>query len=318
MNRQILLDLHKKNLTSSDYNIIQSITKDKILFHPHRDSGITDRNTIHPCLQTLPFDLQAIPFNPQALPFDLQAIDMVVTDTDESIAHWKKQAMAVIAWSHEENPQESLMQAPWLILSLDALSDPFPEEVWHRHHGLPLRLLETERCYLRELAMDDLDPLLALDAEQEADSPGRFFRIPADSHLETNPDPAIGSDPDLVSAARDYLSHYIACQYPFYGYGIYGAYDRSDDRFLGIVGFYQTDSSTTASSDSDSPDAGPELGYAVRREHRRQGYAREWILALTDYARQQWEMTEFVARIPRGHIASIRTALSCHLKIIEI
>ncbi len=251
MQLTLLLDLHKCSITSFDYNIIEYNTKDTIL-------------------------LQVCG----------QKADLVLTDTDQSIAYWKEKNIPIIAWSHRNNAGESLMATPWLILSLDALSHSYLEETYCHFHGIPYEILKTDRCLIRELSPDDYENLISLDSQQDKESAGRFFKNPS-------------------SRNKDFLKSYCHSQYSFYGLGIYGAWHKETGKFLGIAGFSTTE------------DSHLEIGYAVRKEERRKGYAKEWIMALTEYAREYYEVDEVFARIQSHNTASIKTAKSCGLTILE-
>ncbi len=251
MQLTLLLDLHIYNITSFDYNIIKGNTKDTIL-------------------------LQVCGQDP----------DLILTDTEESILHWKKQNKPVIAWSHESNRTENLMAAPWLILSIDAISDSYLEEIYCHYHGIPYEILKTDRCILKELSVNDYDNLILLDSEQDSDSSGRFFKNPSQQTLE-------------------FLGTYCSNQYSFYGIGIYGAWHKDSGEFLGVAGF------------STGEDSATEIGYAVKKEMRRKGYAKEWIMALKEYAREFYGIDKLVARIKSNNIASMNTARSCGLTIVE-
>lgn len=314
MNITLITDIRKITLTSSDYNIIRSITKDKILFQVAGELTESGKNLMVPVEKGI-----------------------VISDTDRGIRSWIHRGYPVIAWSHEKNPGEDLTKTPWLILSLTALSGDYLEEVWHRFHKIPLEIVRTDRCYLRELSMEDLPDLLSLDAEQEPDSPGLFFK----GRLESK---------------EQYLSAYIRTQYPFYGYGLYGAYHKDTDEFLGIAGFYLPEKSSSIENnlcteknskrrwtavifrkrnslikENDFPDSylkddsypgerdfpdlclreGTylEMGYAVKKSARQKGYAKEWIRALTGHAHRSLHTDVIIARIPMDNRASLTAAI---------
>ena len=274
----LLVDLRKSRFTSIDYNIIPAVAKDKIL------------------LQTVTKMTENAVIPPQTM-----AHAVVLTDTKEGILHWKAAGLPVIALSHEGNRDEDLMESPWLVLSLEALTPEYLLEVHHRCYGIPMTVASSKRCVFRELIPEDLPYILALDQEQEENSAGRFFR-----ETDTTPE--------------DTLENYISCQYPFYGYGIYAVFQMERVEFLGLAGFYPWGSCPDHLLPDgemkeiffgrENPESRVEIGYVIKKSARRKGYAREWILALTDYARQTLGFDEVVARIPAVNRASIRTALS--------
>ena len=283
MDLTLITDIRKITLTSFDYNIIRSISKDTILLQVAGD--LTKPSN----------QLPALPEK-----------GVVLTDSDQGIRLWTQKKYPVIAYSHKKNTQEELTGTPWLILSLTALSEDYLTEVWFRFHKIPLQILRTQRCYLRELSMKDLPELISLDADQTPDSPGRFFK--------GNP----GSE-------EEYLSSYIRYQYPFFGYGLYGVYQKETGEFLGIAGFYLPDENHGKENDQNDGwlkilfgegsfdtqgDDYLEIGYAVKKSVRLKGYAKEWIRALIDHAQDTLHMNHIIARIPAKNKASVKAALS--------
>ena len=283
MDLTLITDIRKITLTSFDYNIIRSISKDTILLQVAGELTVSGN----------PF-----PAHPEK--------SIVVADTDLGISQWTQRGYPVIAYSHEKNSQEDLLGTPWLILSLQALSGDYLQEVWHRFHEIPLEILHTRRRFMRELSMKDLPDLVRLDADQAPDSPGRFFR-------------------GKPGSEEEYLSSYIRYQYPFFGYGLYGVYQKETGEFLGIAGFYLPDENHGKENDQNDGwlkilfgegsfdtqgDDYLEIGYAVKKSVRLKGYAKEWIRALIDHAQDTLHMNHIIARIPAKNKASVKAALS--------
>ena len=283
MDLTLITDIRKITLTSFDYNIIRPITKDTILLQVAGELTVSGN----------PF-----PAHPEK--------SIVIADTDQGICQWTQRGYPVIAYSHEKNSQDDLLGTPWLILSLQALSGDYLQEVWHRFHEIPLEILHTRRCFMRELSMKDLPDLIRLDADQAPDSPGRFFR-------------------GKPGSEEEYLSSYIRYQYPFFGYGLYGVYHTDTGDFLGIAGFYLPDENHGRENEpadgwlevyfgekeSYREDTGYlEIGYAVKKSVRQKGYAKEWIRALIDHAQDTLHMNHIIARIPAKNKASVKAALS--------
>ena len=117
MDLTLITDIRKITLTSFDYNIIRSISKDTILLQVAGD--LTKPSN----------QLPALPEK-----------GIVLTDSDQGIRLWTQKKYPVIAYSHKKNTQEELTGTPWLILSLTALSEDYLTEVWFRFHKIPLHL----------------------------------------------------------------------------------------------------------------------------------------------------------------------------------
>lgn len=74
---------------------------------------------------------------------DFPDFSLVLCDLDQNIELAKKYNLPAIAFSHENNKQETLMGTPWMILDADALSPFFLREVYCRHHHIPLMITTT-------------------------------------------------------------------------------------------------------------------------------------------------------------------------------
>ena len=92
---------------------------------------------------------------------------LILCDLDQNIELAKKYNLPAIAFSHENNKQETLMGTPWMILDADALSPFFLKEVYCRHHHIPLTITTTSRCTIRELTVKQLPELLLLQKENK-------------------------------------------------------------------------------------------------------------------------------------------------------
>ena len=98
---------------------------------------------------------------------DFPDFSLILCDLDKNIELAKKHNLPVIAFSHKNNRQESLMGTPWLILDTDGLSPFFLNEVYCRHYKKPLTITTTNRCIIRELTTRQLPELLQLQEENK-------------------------------------------------------------------------------------------------------------------------------------------------------
>ena len=266
---------------------------------------------------------------------DFPDFSLVLCDLDKNIELAQKHNLPVIALSHEYNQKESLMNTPWLILDTDALSPFFLQEVYCRHHHLPLTITTTNRCIIKELTMEQLPELLLLQKENKGNPSGCFFP----------------KNCSTTSQAEEFLLNYIKNQYTFYGYGIYGIFQKENNTFLGIAGFspienmpVQTKLNISNISDtkiekdkSESTAARPdlkiynasdkdynnpdeyyaEIGYSILKKFQRQGIASEVLPPLLNFGKDYLGFTEIITQIETDNIASIRLAKKNGIQIIE-
>lgn len=219
---------------------------------------------------------------------------IVLCDTDEAIRRHRMARLPVIAVSHDGNSSEELMGTPWLILSPEALTRDFLYKVYCRHYKRPMWILETERCWLRELSAEDCDALLFLQEENAQNPEGCFFPAGCD-----NPE--------------DFLINYIRHQYPFFDFGLYAVLEKGTGNFMGIAGFTGI---TEIASDDISLSA--EVSYALLQKYQRRGLAKEVLLSLLAYGRKTGGFRQFSARIRPENTSSVVLARKCSIRIYHI
>ena len=254
---------------------------------------------------------------------DFPDFSLILCDLDKNIKLAKSYNIPVIALSHENNRQESLMGTPWLILDTDALSPFFLNEVYCRHYKKPLTIITTNRCIIRELTIRQLPELLQLQEENKNNPSGCFFPQNIISRTE----------------AKEFLQNYIKNQYSFYGYGIYGIFNKENETFLGIAGFSPLENVVTSDIVNSKEknfeisknfsernfEKNPannlneyfaEIGYSILKKWQQQGIASEVLPPLIHFGKEYLGFTEIVTRIEKSNIASIRLSQKNNLKIL--
>ena len=103
------------------------------------------------------------------------------------------------------------LSASQIVLSWDALSPSYLYKVYARAHGLPVTVLRTEHCILREITLEDLDDLYTIYADPRIT---RFMEpLYADRKQE-----------------EDYTRAYIENIYGFYDFGMWIVEDHRSRR----------------------------------------------------------------------------------------
>ena len=236
------------------------------------------------------------------------AVDITIflCDTDDAVRRRRAEGVPVIAVSHAGNVTEDLMGTPWLVLSPEALTPEFLYEVYCRHYERPMWILETERCRLRELSVDDCDALLFLQKENAPHWDGCFF-------------PADCDDPEK------FLSDYIRHQYPFFGFGLYAVLEKDSGDFMGIAGFVGVTEATPDGNTSDMVTivntgaghrpASAEVSYAFLQKYQHRGFAKEVLQALLAYGKETGGFGQFPPRLRPENTASAALARTCGVTI---
>lgn len=136
-------------------------------------------------------------------------------------------------------------------------------------------ILETERCYLRELSVDDAQSFYDLNADPEV------VKYTGDKPFQN------------VFEAKSFLENYN--QYELYGYGRWAVISKSDNEFLGWCGL------------RFMPDLdGVDLGYRFFRKYWNQGYATETAKACVEYGFNNLKLTKIVGRSMEDNVGSVK------------
>jgi RimJ/RimL family protein N-acetyltransferase len=150
--------------------------------------------------------------------------------------------------------------------------------------------LETARLILRQFAPDDLDALVALDA-----------------------DPAVmrytsGGRPTPRAEMEQRLARYLAYHQQSAGFGFWAAIEKSSGAFLGWIHFRPL---------PDAPPDEVELGYRLHRAAWGQGYATEASRALIEKGFAEYGVQRVVASTMVVNVASRRVMEKSGLRYIR-
>ena len=182
--------------------------------------------------------------------------------------------------SYEPKIVEGTLEHPkvkYVLLSLEGAEEAFLEKVWRRYFGLPLFIMETERTRIRELSMEDMEILFHLyEGEGITDYIEPLF--PREEEIQ-------------------YQRDYIEKVYGFYEYGMWLVEERATGEIIGRAGL--------ESRDPEHPED-VELGYVIRRDRQRQGYATEVCAAIMEYAREQLGSASVSARVNPENLPSVK------------
>ena len=142
------------------------------------------------------------------------------------------------------------------------------------------KILETERLFLREMTMDDFDALYAVlsDAEIMQHYPYSFDEERVRSWIERNMD-----------------------RYKNDGFGLWAVCLKDTGEMIGDCGL------TLQNIDGTML---PEIGYHIRKDQQRKGYAKEAAAAVRDWAFQNTEYPALYSYCKYTNVGSFKTAES--------
>lgn len=169
--------------------------------------------------------------------------------------------------------------APVVLQSLEGIDFDWLNRIWQRKQNIPWRILDTKRCYLEELSLEDLDELYEI-----YEGPGMTAYVEALYDREKE---------------EEYERAYIKNMYGFFGYGMWLVREKETDKLIGRAGLenHEYDGEWEL-----------ELGYLIAVPYQRQGYAYEVCRAVIEYAREYLEYDFIHCRIEPDNKASVALA----------
>jgi RimJ/RimL family protein N-acetyltransferase len=140
--------------------------------------------------------------------------------------------------------------------------------------------LTTERLYLREITVEDVDRIYEIYADEEVT---KYIE-----RLYDNPD-----------KEKEFTSEYINNMYKFYEYGIWVVCLKENDKIIGRAGL--------SNREVDGVNR-LELGYVIGVPYQKKGYAFEVCCEICRYAKAVLCEDEIVCFIEKGNYPSIKLA----------
>lgn len=185
---------------------------------------------------------------------------LLIGAKDETLQAGCEAGLAVAAMKNPEFPGQSYEAADILIEGFEEVDFFFLERIYQRKHGIPWRVIETERCYLREMTLEDLDEL---------------YEIYGEEGIADYIEPLYNRQEEEA-----YTKAYIQNMYGYYGYGMWLVFDRFTDKMIGRAGL---------NNQEIEGEIILEMGYLIRNGYQNQGYATEVCKAILDYAAEALE-----------------------------
>ena len=186
------------------------------------------------------------------------------------------QGQAVVIHLHPYNHDKSFAGCKYAFEDPNSIDTEYLERIYRRYHNIPWDILETERCYLRETTVEDVEG---------------FFRIYADKRI-------VEYTEDLyptIAEEIEYTKEYIANAYHFYEFGVWTIVEKSTGRIIGRAGLSVRDGFEE-----------PELGYVVDTTYQGRGIAFEVCAAILEYAKEYLGAEKINALVHRENAPSLR------------
>lgn len=201
---------------------------------------------------------------------------LFITDQESVLKELKSEGNYVAVLLHEENRTQDLSSASYAITDIEEFDLESFRMIYMRLAGVPLMILETKRCSVREVTVEDVDAL---------------YEIYKESSITEYMDNLM-EDPEEEKA---YTRNYIDRVYGFYGYGIWAIVSKESGKVIGRAGIEWREGFDI-----------PEIGFVIAVPYQRQGYAFEVCKAIVDYGTEELGFHQMQALTDKENLASIK------------
>jgi RimJ/RimL family protein N-acetyltransferase len=151
--------------------------------------------------------------------------------------------------------------APFIIGQIEGITPQYFFMVYARYYKIPLKIIETERLYIREMSMQDMDALFEL-----------YDTLKDCPYIDT-----------LYERAKEeeFSFHYIQNMYRFFQYGLWLVFLKETGKLIGRAGI------ENRLIDGNQCQ---EIGYLIGKPWQQQGFAYEACSAIVDYAKEELDI----------------------------
>ena len=154
-----------------------------------------------------------------------------------------------------------------IVESFEDIDTDFLIRLFKHKNKIPCKIAETNRTVIRELCAQDIDEVVKISREEHILKFVEDGRVPEEEQKEK-------------------LLAYIDNIYSFYDYGIWGIFDRADGCLIGLISLDLL---------TDTEEAEYETGFFIRKERLGQGFAKEAIEMVVNYAKNKLSASELIA-----------------------
>ena len=202
--------------------------------------------------------------------------DFTVTDCEKEARVLRAAGKPVAVYLHQGNEDQNLSDFLYAVEDPEDLDPDYMEKVCRRLLGLPWKILETERCVIRETTVDDVED---------------FYEIYKDPGITEHME-------DLYpekEREREYIREYIEKVYTFWEFGVWTVVERESGAVIGRAGVSYREGFED-----------PELGFIIGVPWQRKGYAEEVCRAILTYGKDVLGFETVQALVEPGNEASLR------------
>ena len=200
---------------------------------------------------------------------------LFITDEPQMFNQLCNMNFHVIALHHENNRTENFWGAKYAVEDIFALEFSSYDEAYRRLANIPWDIFETERLYVRESTIQDVEEFY------------RIYRNPSITYYMENLFPE-------QEAEIAYMKSYIEKIYGFYGFGLWTVILKETGQVIGRAGL----------SVREGYDL-PELGFVIDEPLQKKGYGYEVCCGIIKYAKEELAFEELQALVDKNNKNSI-------------
>lgn len=181
----------------------------------------------------------------------------LITDSQVKRFIASKLGIGSAVYLHEDTNTSDYSDVLYCIDTLKDMSDNTLLRMYQREKNIPWTILETDRCIIREMTVDDLDALYVLYDDPDIK---RFIEdLYEDRERE-------------LKFTIDYINN----QYRFFEYGMWIVIDKATGKLIGRAGVF----------DREGQDVS-EIGFIFDKDYQGKGYAFEVMSAIVEYSKEE-------------------------------
>lgn len=205
---------------------------------------------------------------------------IVIEDSYNGVTSGKAAGMPVIGFVNKNSGNQDLSKADMLIEGFEEIDYNFVNHVYNRFHNIPLTITTTNELVIRELCEQDIPSLYTILDKPETKNHQTYTLRTLDI---------------FIGEQKAYINNI----YNFYGYGLWGVFQKQTNKLIGRCGIQIQ---IIAGKEEY------ELGYEMDPNYYGLGYGYESSKAVINYAFNQLYINRIVARIHKDNIPSINLA----------
>ena len=206
---------------------------------------------------------------------------IIIEDSFNGVLAATRANIPVIGYQNSHSGKQDLGQACLIVESFEDIDYEYILRTHCHAQGLPATIAITNRLEIRELSIEDIPELYQLYQDDTFKTQGLCYATSLEEAIEKH-------------------KAYIHYAYHFLGFGLWGVFSLENNELIGHCGIEIKEIKFHT-----KPVSIYELGYAIKKNHRQQGYAKEALNAIISYAKDDLYIEELFTVISDENTPSI-------------